>query len=547
MKAFSLRIPNGPELSIDVDAVMGPADSGELGADLSGLFVELGAVARDHGTGILLTIDELHYVDPPTFTALIVGLHRASQERLPITVAGAGLPTLAALTGEAKTYAERMFQFPRVDSLTAEQAIEALQQPALDEGVRWSDEALEAALTMTKCYPYFLQEFGRHAWDVSEGPDEITADDFSRSIPLSVASLDDSFFRVARGGLDRGRADLHARDGGTGPRAGRDRRGCCPPPEAGSCSELHPRGADQTLPLLRARTRQDRLHGAPVRGVSEALDTRVRVDPHAVTPTPYDSAFVGLRTEWVAYGRPAAQVLRREIADGKDGDPLAPISVIVPSNHVGVASRRLLASGTLGPVCEQGAGMAAVTFLTVYRLGELLGAPRLAADGRRPVSTPVIAAAFRTALASRPGVFGPVASHPATEMALVSAYRELRDVTPGALDRLAGQSHRAGDVVRLHRTVRRALDPSWYDEEDLLDAAVEVLGGGHPLQAELGRVVVYLPERLSLHGAALLRALADRGQVVVVAGATGDPRCRRRDESLGPAPRRKPAPGSIGR
>ncbi len=199
LKAFSLRIPNGPELSIDVDAVLGPADSGELGADLAGLFVELGGVARDHGTGILLAIDELHYVDRPTFTALIVGLHRASQERLPITIAGAGLPTLAALTGEAKTYAERMFQFPRVDSLTAEQAVEALQQPALDEGVRWTDGALDAALKVTECYPYFLQEFGRRAWDVADGPDEINADDLGRSLPLSVASLDDSFFRVRAG------------------------------------------------------------------------------------------------------------------------------------------------------------------------------------------------------------------------------------------------------------------------------------------------------------------------------------------------------------
>jgi AAA ATPase domain len=199
LKAFTLRIPDGPELSIDVDAVLGPADSGELGADLAGLFVELGGVARDHGTGILLAIDELHYVDRPTFTALIVGLHRASQERLPITIAGAGLPTLAALTGEAKTYAERMFVFPRVDSLTVEQAVEALQQPALDEGVRWSQGALEAAVAVTRCFPYFLQEFGRHAWDVADGPGEITDEEFRRSVPLSIATLDDGFFRVRAG------------------------------------------------------------------------------------------------------------------------------------------------------------------------------------------------------------------------------------------------------------------------------------------------------------------------------------------------------------
>ena len=90
LKAFSLRLPNGTELHIDVDAVLGPADSGDLEADLAGLFVELGKVADKHDTGIMLTIDELHYVDRPTLTALIVGLHRASQLSLPLTIAGAG-------------------------------------------------------------------------------------------------------------------------------------------------------------------------------------------------------------------------------------------------------------------------------------------------------------------------------------------------------------------------------------------------------------------------------------------------------------------------
>ena len=117
LKAFSLKLPDGPELTIDVDAVAGPADSGDLGTDLAGLFVELGEVARDHGTGVLLTIDELHYVAQPTLEAMVMGLHRASQLRLPITIAGAGLPSLATLTGEAKSYAERMFTFPSIGSL----------------------------------------------------------------------------------------------------------------------------------------------------------------------------------------------------------------------------------------------------------------------------------------------------------------------------------------------------------------------------------------------------------------------------------------------
>ena len=200
LKAFSVRIQDGPELSIDVDAVWGPADSGDLGADLAGLFVEVGTIARAHETGILLAIDELHYVDQPTLTALLVGLHRATQERLPITLSGAGLPTLAALTGEAKTYAERMFVMSRMGMLTESQAVDALRTPAESEGVSWEDGAIARALEVTERYPYFLQEFGKHAWDIADGPDVISADDFERSVPLSIAKLDDSFFSVRAAG-----------------------------------------------------------------------------------------------------------------------------------------------------------------------------------------------------------------------------------------------------------------------------------------------------------------------------------------------------------
>jgi hypothetical protein len=199
LKAFSIRLPGGPELSIDVDAVFGPADSGDLATDLAGLFVELGEVARDHECGVFVTIDELHYVRLPTLEALVMGLHRASQLRLPITVAGAGLPSLATLTGEAKSYSERMFTFPVIGSLSEKEAREALVVPAADENVRWDDAALAKVLEATQGYPYFLQEFGKQAWDVADGPAAITLDDVVRSIPVATAELDDGFFRVRTG------------------------------------------------------------------------------------------------------------------------------------------------------------------------------------------------------------------------------------------------------------------------------------------------------------------------------------------------------------
>ena len=132
-------------------------------------------------------------------TALIVGLHRASQLTLPITIAGAGLPTLVAVTGEAKTYAERMFTYPQIGSLTREQAIDALQTPATDEGVQWSSDALERVLDITDCFPYFLQQFGQQAWDIADGPSTINVTDVERSNPVVTAQLDDGFFRVRTG------------------------------------------------------------------------------------------------------------------------------------------------------------------------------------------------------------------------------------------------------------------------------------------------------------------------------------------------------------
>lgn len=226
---------------------------------------------------------------------------------------------------------------------------------------------------------------------------------------------------------------------------------------------------------------------------------------------------MALTIEWTSYGRPAGEALAAAVAVAKRGDPLRPVTVIVPSNHVGVGARRLLASGKLGAVSPTGRGVAAVSFLTVYRLAELLGSRALAATHRRPVSTPVIAAAVRSALRHDAGAFAAVAHHPATESALVDAYRELRDLTPLALGALGEQSRRARDVVRLHRAARAALEGRWYDEEDLIAAAVhEITHAGFAEQ-----VVVHLPQRLSRHGGMLLAALVEATEVAVVAAVTG--------------------------
>src|SRR5690606_33670772 len=207
------------------------------------------------------------------------------------------------------------------------------------------------------------------------------------------------------------------RGGGHG-RRGHDRRAC----RRGGGSTRHRGPAHRTTGLRRARWLPRSPRPAALRHRS----------PCVSHPVP-SLASVPLEVVTTAYGRPALLALRDAVAAAKAGDPLAPVTVVVPSNHVGVTARRLLASGSLGPVAARGAGAAAVTFLTAYRLAELLGAPTLAAQGRRPVSTPVLAAGIRRALADEPGMFAPVAGHPATEAALVATYGELAGVTRGAL------------------------------------------------------------------------------------------------------------------
>ena len=222
-----------------------------------------------------------------------------------------------------------------------------------------------------------------------------------------------------------------------------------------------------------------------------------------------------------AYGLPALDALARVVGQAKADEPLTPVTVVVPSNHVGVTARRALASATRA-VSERGRGIIGVSFLTPFRLAELIGAPALAAAGRRPVSTPVVAAALRQALREDPGVFGPVAQHAATEEALVAAAAELADLSSGALDRLAATSPRAGDVVRLFRHARAHLAAGWYDEADLVQSARSALREGRA--DPLGHLVVYLPQDLTRRAGALLRDAASAGPATVVVGLTGHPR-----------------------
>ena len=211
------------------------------------------------------------------------------------------------------------------------------------------------------------------------------------------------------------------------------------------------------------------------------------------------------------YGPAAHDALAAAVDEAQAGDRLAPVTVVVPSNYVGLGARRALARRR---------GIAAVNFATPYRLAEMLGAAVTAAGGRRPVSTPVVAAQVRSILRTNPGYFAGVQSHPTTEKTLVKAHRELSEVPDPGLDRLAAASARAEDVVRIHRAVKKGLANRFHDEQDLIGDATEALARG-AAPVELGPVIVFLPQRLTAGQARLLGAVAGRTTVTVIAGKTG--------------------------
>ena len=183
------------EFSIDVDPETGLADSSDLDTDLTDLLVTLGKAARERSTAIVLFIDEMQYVPERDLSSLIAALHSASQEQLPITMVAAGLPQLVGRTGDAKSYAERLFEFAPVDRLGNDDARNALIVPASKEGVAFNPDAISEILRQTNGYPYFLQEWGKHSWDVAD-VSPIELDDARRATTAALAELDASFFRV---------------------------------------------------------------------------------------------------------------------------------------------------------------------------------------------------------------------------------------------------------------------------------------------------------------------------------------------------------------
>jgi ATP-dependent helicase/nuclease subunit B len=216
-----------------------------------------------------------------------------------------------------------------------------------------------------------------------------------------------------------------------------------------------------------------------------------------------------------APGPPAQRALWRAIDELKADDPLAPVTVAVPSAYAGLSLRRALAGRAGTP------GLVNVRFLPLNRVAELLGAPALAQPDRRPLTPAVRAAAVRAALADEPGVFGPVATHGATERAVAATLRDLAPASDAALARLSnGGGRRAESVARICLRFR-ALTAAYYDDEDQLRSAAALVAAGGAAFRDIGALIVFLPRDLTPAAMQFIAALAARGHVAVVLGHTG--------------------------
>src|SRR5690606_11964504 len=186
-------------LAWDVEPEEGFADHGELSLDLTDVLVAIGELAQERERGVAILVDEVQFLSTRQLEALIQAIHKTVQRKLPVTFVGAGLPQIAELAGDAKSYAERLFKFPKIDSLGDEDARLALTEPARSEGVEYETDAVELAIDITRGYPYFIQELGYQVWEIAERT-PITRDDVELAQEAYEAKLDSSFFRVR---LDR--------------------------------------------------------------------------------------------------------------------------------------------------------------------------------------------------------------------------------------------------------------------------------------------------------------------------------------------------------
>jgi hypothetical protein len=190
--AFKVKVG---DIEFGLEPARGVADTGNLEQDLPDLLVAVCEAAKERNAALGVFLDEVQYLSPEELASLIVACHEVAQRNLPIFFAGAGLPQIAALAGNAKSYAERLFTYPFIGQLDPEPARTALLNPARKEGADFHDDAIEEILRVTERYPYFIQEWGFHVWNAAP-TSPIRRTHVQDATPDIIAHLDANFFRV---------------------------------------------------------------------------------------------------------------------------------------------------------------------------------------------------------------------------------------------------------------------------------------------------------------------------------------------------------------
>lgn len=195
LKAFTIKY-GCDDISIEVNPANGISDTGNLANDMTELFLALGVIAQKQNKGVVLFIDEIQYIKDSEFEALMEAIHRTNQKNYPIVIFSAGLPKIAKIAGDVKSYAERLFDFIEIDSLNNEEAKLALIEPAKRFQIKYTDEAVNKIIEITQGYPYFLQEYGKWVWECKKEESIIDIKIVNKAYDKFEQSLDKAFFKV---------------------------------------------------------------------------------------------------------------------------------------------------------------------------------------------------------------------------------------------------------------------------------------------------------------------------------------------------------------
>lgn len=195
LKAFIIKY-GCDDISIEVNPANGISDTGNLTNDMTELFLALGVIAQKQNKGVVLFIDEIQYIKDSEFEALMEAIHRTNQKNYPIVIFSAGLPKIAKIAGDVKSYAERLFDFIEIDSLNNEEAKLALIEPAKRFQINYTDEAVNKIIEITQGYPYFLQEYGKWVWECKKEESIIDIKIVNKAYDKFEQSLDKAFFKV---------------------------------------------------------------------------------------------------------------------------------------------------------------------------------------------------------------------------------------------------------------------------------------------------------------------------------------------------------------